>query len=182
MRILLKMSLNNNSVVMDPIKKFREYIKDKGLRNTPEREMIVREIFSIHDHFDADELFLRLRNQKKIVSRASVYRTIPLLIESGLVKEVYFENGHLHYEHIYGHKHHCHLRCICCGKIHEFGADELARIESQIGRKHGFVVTSHRFEFLGYCAQCSPGRRGQRTCRPSGRGRIEDREKSLNSA
>ncbi len=162
---------------MNPIERFREYIKEKGLRNTPEREMIIREIFSIHDHFDADELFLRLRNKNKIVSRASVYRTIPLLIESGLVKEVYFENGHLHYEHIYGHKHHCHLRCICCGKVLEFGADELVRIESQIGRRYGFVITSHRFEVVGYCPECAQDRRVERACRPSGRGRIGNWER-----
>jgi len=163
---------------MDPIQKFREYIKEKGLRNTPEREMIIQEIFSLHDHFDADELFLRLRNQKMIVSKASIYRTLPLLIESELIKEVYFENGHLHYEHIYGHKHHCHLRCICCGRILEVGDDKLVKIRNQIGQKYGFVITSHRFELLGYCSQCIPTQGVQKACRPSGRGRIENREKS----
>jgi len=143
---------------MDEILKFREYIKKKGLRNTPEREMIIQEIFSIHDHFDVDELFLRLRNKKKIVSKASIYRTIPLLMESGLIKEIYFEDGHLHYEHIYGHKHHCHLRCICCGRILEFADDEIAEIQNQMGEKYGFVITSHRFELLGYCSQCTQGR------------------------
>jgi Fe2+ or Zn2+ uptake regulation protein len=73
---------------MDEIRKFRDYIKERGLRNTPEREMIIEEIFSIHDHFDVDELFLRMRNKKKTISRASIYRTIPLLVESGLIKEV----------------------------------------------------------------------------------------------
>ena len=81
------MNLNSNSVVMDAIQKFREYIKEKGMRNTPERETIIEEIFAIHDHFDVDELFLRLRNKKKRISKASLYRTIPLLIDSGLIKE-----------------------------------------------------------------------------------------------
>jgi Fur family ferric uptake transcriptional regulator len=139
---------------MDAIQKFREYIKEKGLRNTPEREAIIDEIFSIHDHFDVDELFLRLRNKKKRISKASLYRTIPLLIDSGLIKEVYFENGHLHYEHIYGHKHHCHLRCVSCGKIVEFADDEIVTIQSRIGEKYDFEITSHRFELLGYCSQC----------------------------
>jgi Fur family ferric uptake transcriptional regulator len=149
------MNLNNNSVNMDAIQKFREYIKEKGLRNTPERETIIDEIFSIHDHFDVDELFLRLRNKKKRVSKASLYRTIPLLIDSGLIKEVYFENGHLHYEHIYGHKHHCHLRCVRCGKIVEFADDEIGTIQSRIGKKYDFTVTTHRFELLGYCSLCA---------------------------
>ncbi len=160
---------------MDEIQKFREYIREKGLRNTPERELIIEEIFSNHDHFDAEGLFLRLRNKMKRVSKASVYRTIPLLIECGLIKEVYFEDGHLHYEHIYGHQHHCHLRCICCGSVVEFADDEVLRLQNQIGEKHHFLVTSHRFEVFGYCSECAPRQGVQRTCRPSGRGRAGNR-------
>ena len=140
---------------MDAIQKFRAYIKERGLRNTPERETIIDEIFLIHDHFDVDELFLRLRNKKKRISKASLYRTIPLLIDSGLIKEVYFENGHLHYEHIYGHKHHCHLRCVSCGRIIEFADDEIEAIQSRIGKQYDFTVTTHRFELVGYCSLCA---------------------------
>jgi Fur family ferric uptake transcriptional regulator len=154
-RLLLLMNLNNNRAIMDPINKFREYIKEKGLRNTPERETIIEEIFCIHDHFDVDELFLRLRNKRRRISKASLYRTIPLLIESGLLKEVYFEDGHFHYEHVYGHKDHSHLRCSRCGRIIEFADDEIGTIENRIGKKYHFAVTAHRFELLGYCPQCA---------------------------
>ena len=151
----MKTILNNNSEIVDAIQKFREYVKEKGLRNTPEREIIIDEIFSIHNHFDVDDLFLRLRNKKKRISKASLYRTIPLLIDSGLIKEVYFEDGHLHYEHIYGHKHHCHLRCVNCGRIIEFADDEIRAIQARIGKKYGFAITTHRFELLGYCPLCA---------------------------
>ena len=140
---------------MDPINKFRAYIKAQGLRKTPERETIIEEIFTIHDHFDVDELFLRLRNKRKRVSRASLYRAIPLLIESGLIKEVYFEEGHLHYEHIYGHKDHSHLRCNRCGRIIEFEDDEIGTLQKRIGKKYNFAVTAHRFELFGYCLRCA---------------------------
>jgi Fur family ferric uptake transcriptional regulator len=150
----LILNLNNNNAAMDAIQKFREYIREKGLRNTPERETIIDEIFAIHDHFDVDDLFLRLRNKGKMISKASLYRAIPLLIDSGLIKEVYFENGHLHYEHIYGHRHHCHLRCLGCGKIIEFVDDAVETIQNRIGKKYDFAITSHRFELLGYCSQC----------------------------
>jgi len=176
------MNLINNSFIMDEIQKFRKYVKDKGLRNTPERETIIDEIFSAHDHFDVDDLFLRLRSKGKIVSKASIYRTIPLLIESGLIKEVYFADGHLHYEHIYGHKHHCHLRCICCGRIMEFADDEIVRIQNQIEETYGFVITSYRFELSGYCSQCAHEQGVEKACRPSGRGRMKDGEKFLKSS
>lgn len=140
---------------MDPINKFRDYIKKQGLRKTPERETIIEEIFSIHDHFDVDELFLRLRSKRKRVSKASLYRTIPLLIGSGLVKEVYFEDGHLHYEHIYGHQDHSHLRCNRCGRIIEFADDEIGNLQKRIGKKYDFAVTAHRVELFGYCHRCA---------------------------
>jgi Fur family ferric uptake transcriptional regulator len=140
---------------MSEIDRFRKFVKDRGLRYTPEREMIISEIFSVHDHFDVDGLYLRLRRRKRRVSKASIYRTIPLLIESGLIKEVYFEDGHLHYEHIYGHKQHCHFRCVCCGKVVEFPDDEVVKIQNEISQRYGFFTTSHRFELLGYCPECA---------------------------
>lgn len=172
------MNLNNNSRIMDEIQKFRKYVKEKGLRNTPERDMIIEEISSFRDHFDVDELFLRMRNKKKRVSRASLYRTIPLLVESGLIKEVYFENGHLHYEHIYGHKHHCHLRCLCCGKTIEFADHEIEKIQDKIGKKFGFVKTSHRFEILGFCPQCRQNQEGKRNA-DNTRGARQGTQRSL---
>jgi Fur family ferric uptake transcriptional regulator len=140
---------------MDPIHRFREFIKGQGLRQTPERETIIKEIFSTHNHFDVDELFVRLRNKQKKISKASLYRTIPLLIERGLIKEVYFENGHLHYECLLGQEHHCHLRCVACGTIVEFADDEVEIIQARLAKKYNFAVTAHRFEVLGYCPRCA---------------------------
>jgi Fur family ferric uptake transcriptional regulator len=151
----LLLNLNNNRAIMEPINKFRAYIKAQGLRKTPERETIIEEIFSIHDHFDVDELYLRLRNKRKRVSKASLYRTIPLLIESGLIREAYFEDGHLHYEPIYGHKDHSHLRCNRCGRVIEFADDEIGTLQKRIGKKYNFAVTAHRFELFGYCIRCA---------------------------
>lgn len=136
------------------IEVFREFIRKKGLRNTPEREAIIQEIFATHDHFDVDELYLRLKNKNKKISKPSIYRLIPYLLESGLIQEAYFEDGHLHYEHIYGHKHHCHLRCLNCGKIIEFEEKPLKQVEKKLAEKYGFIVRGHKFEVLGYCPKC----------------------------
>ena len=136
------------------IEVFREFIRNKGLRNTPEREAIIEEIFATHDHFDVDELYLRLKNKKKKISKPSIYRLIPYLLESGLIQDAFFENGHLHYEHIYGHEHHCHLRCLKCGKIIEFEEKSLKKIEKKLAEKHDFFIKAHKFEALGYCSKC----------------------------
>jgi Fur family ferric uptake transcriptional regulator len=139
---------------MDEIEVFRNYIKESGLRNTPEREVIIKEIFSTHDHFDVDTLYLCLKNKKKDISKASIYRTIPLLIESSLIKEVFFEDGHMHYEHVYGHEHHCHFRCLGCKRVIEFKQDEVLDIGKKCSKSYGVEVTGHKLEFFGYCPDC----------------------------
>ena len=96
---------------------FREFLGNKGMRFTPEREAILDEVFAEHEHFDVEELIMRLRQKGQRSSRASVYRTLALLVESGLVQEVFYEDGHNDYEHIYGHEHHCHLRCLGCRRL-----------------------------------------------------------------
>lgn len=133
---------------------FQEFLARKGMRLTPEREAILAEIFAEHNHFDIDELFMRLRQKGQRISRASIYRTLPLLVESGLVQEVYFEDGHLHYEHIYGHEHHCHLRCLSCRKIVEFRDEGVEEAEKRIAAAKGFAATGHRLEIYGYCSEC----------------------------
>ena len=138
----------------DEISLFRSYISKKGLRNTPEREEIIKEIFASHDHFDVDELYLRLRRKGSRISKASIYRNIPLIMESSLIKEVWHEDGHMHYEHIYGHGHHCHLRCIQCGKVIEFVEKGLADIERKLGETYNFEILDHRLDVMGYCSRC----------------------------
>lgn len=133
---------------------FRSFIKNRGLRNTPEREEIIKEIFTNHDHFDVDEIYLRLRQKGSKVSKASIYRNIPLILECGLIREAWHEDGHMHYEHIFGHGHHCHLRCIQCGKVVEFVEQELSAIERRLERKYDFKVVDHRLDVIGYCLRC----------------------------
>ena len=142
---------------MNGIELFKNYLNEKGLRNTPTREIIVSEVFATHDHFDVDTLYLHLRNKKKNISKASIYRTIPLLIESGLIKEVFFEDGHMHYEHIHGHDHHCHFRCLDCRKIIEFKEDEIIDIKKKFSKRIEFEVTGHKLELFGYCKKCING-------------------------
>ena len=131
----------------------REYIQQNGLRFTPEREAIVREVFSRHDHFTVDELYLSLR-RKRPISRASLYRTIPLLIEAGLISEVFQDSGQTRYEHTYGHQHHCHLRCRICGQVVEFHEPYLEDLEKRVAVEHGYLVNGHRLEVLGSCPAC----------------------------
>jgi Fur family transcriptional regulator, ferric uptake regulator len=137
---------------------FRDYIRTRGLRRTPEREVILREVFAVHQHFDVEELYLRLRRQGVKVSKASVYRALRLLLDCGLVREVDYREGHWHYEHIYGHRNHNHLRCLDCGEIVEFEAAGLAPLEEELSNTYGYHIISHHWEVKGYCHNCRASR------------------------
>jgi Fur family ferric uptake transcriptional regulator len=136
------------------IQVFREYIRQRSLRRTQEREEILQEIFAIHGHFDVDELHLRLRGKRSKVSKASIYRALPLFIDCGLVREVEFSDGHWHYEHIYGHAHHSHLRCLGCGEVLEFEEPHLRLLEEHLAREYGYRIKGHHLQVHGYCATC----------------------------
>ena len=133
---------------------FRSFISQKGLRNTPERMQIIEEIFSLNVHFDVDELYLRLRRKGSKVSKASIYRNIPLILECGLIKEVWHEDGHMHYEPFYGQAHHCHLHCLRCGKVIEFFEEDLDTIEKRLAKKYHYEIIDHRLDVIGYCPEC----------------------------
>jgi len=136
---------------------FRSFIANKGLRNTPEREEIISEIFAGGDHFDVDELYLRLRRKGSTISKASIYRNLPLMMESDLIREAWHEDGHMHYEPAYGHNRHCHLRCTACGKVIEFQEGSLKKMEGRLAQAYDFEITDHRLEVSGYCAECRKG-------------------------
>ncbi len=133
---------------------FRDFLKHQGMRYTPERETIIREIFSTHEHFDVDSLYLSIRQKGHRISKASIYRLIPLLIQANLIEEVFFEKGQMHYEHIYGHEHHCHLRCKQCSKIEEFSDHRVAQIEQDLEKRFGYKVLRHRLDVIGLCKSC----------------------------
>ncbi len=133
---------------------FRKFLKNQGMRYTPEREAIIKEIFSIHDHFDVDGLYISMRRKGLRVSKASIYRLIPLLIEANLIAEVFFDKGQTYYEHIYGHEHHCHLRCKECNKIEEFSDPRLKDLEKELSERFGYKILTHKLQVIGICSKC----------------------------
>jgi len=133
---------------------FREYVKARGLKFTPERQIILEEIFSTHDHFDVENLYDRIKEKGERISRTTVYRTLPLLLDCGLIAEAIRCRDRVFYEHIYGHKHHSHLVCIKCGKIIEFEDDEIEKEKNRICKKYHFKPVEYRFGIRGYCEDC----------------------------
>lgn len=133
---------------------FREYCRDRGLKYTVERGDILRAAMRMEEHFEAEQLLLIMRQSARRVGKATVYRTLKLLVECGIVREVHFSNKQVHYEHTYGQDPHDHMVCRRCGRIIEFSASEVSKLRTILASQHRFHALSHRFQILGLCESC----------------------------
>src|SRR3990172_2722971 len=97
--------------------KFRQYLYSEGQKFTPERIAVLDEIASHKRHFEADDLYVRLRSNGLKISRATVYRTLDVLVRSGIVDKVELGENRAYFEYVYGMEHHDHLICVQCGKV-----------------------------------------------------------------
>lgn len=137
-----------------PERVFRRVLVRRGLHYTRERIEVLREALRTHDHFDASELYQRLQRRRARVSKATVYRTVALLSESRILREVFHSPQGARYEHVYGHEHHEHMICLACGKVIEFSSPGLERIQEKACRESKFEPVRHHLEILGYCQRC----------------------------
>jgi len=140
----------------NPKKIFKEYCRKHWMRYTPERDVIIDEIYRKDGHFDIDNLFLRIRsnNPEMKLAKGSIYRTIPHLIKAGLIRESFTEGGCTSYEHILGHEHHDHMKCLNCGKVFEFYEKKIDSSQKRLCSKLNFKMLWHVHVIFGYCAKC----------------------------
>ena len=132
--------LESVSVAVSPRDKFREYLSTQNKRLTRERDIVLEQVFSSHEHFDREELVSTLTTSSgdRRVSRATVYRTVQELERAVLVRKVARANGRDVFEHDYGYPQHDHLICGECGSLTEFPATEISKVVSAVSATHGF--------------------------------------------
>jgi Fur family ferric uptake transcriptional regulator len=134
--------------------RFFDFLSIKKLRLTAQRRVIVETAFGTEKHFTAEELLGWSQSKDKSVSRATVYRTLPLLVESGLMKEMDFGKDHKFYDPNYAkHPHHNHIICQDCQKIVEFESEKLEQLESDISRRLGFSIKAQRVQITAECEE-----------------------------
>lgn len=132
--------------------KFMDFLAKKNLRITTQRQVIVDTVFGTEEHFTAEQLLDWSRAKDSSISRATVYRTLPLLTESGLVKEMDFGKDQKIYDPNYAeHPNHNHIICQDCEKIVEFESDKLSKLENEITEKLGFHLHAHRLQITASC-------------------------------
>jgi Fur family ferric uptake transcriptional regulator len=148
-------SLGSIQVKLAPAEQFSRFLQSRGKRLTQQRRLIVEQIFSHHDHFDADELMDHLQEliSQRQVSRPTVYRALSELVEAGMLRKMVL-GGRSVFEHSYGYPSHDHLFCQMCNKLIEFHSSDFERIRDKVAKQHDFKVLGHRMFVTGICKDC----------------------------
>jgi Fur family transcriptional regulator, ferric uptake regulator len=135
---------------------FRKYLVRHGLKLTAERQAVFDELFARHEHLEADEILVRLRGKGKKISRATIYRTLELLFDSGIVGRVRTGETGYRYERLRAGEHHDHLICNECGRVIEFFEPRIENLQDEVCDRYGFLPISHSHQMRGICRQCRP--------------------------
>jgi Fur family ferric uptake transcriptional regulator len=131
-----------------------DYIKEKKLRSTPERDQILNEVMKLEGHFNAEELFGILRKKNEKVVLATIYNTLDLFVSAGILTKYRSGAEHSYYERVFDKPGHHHLICLECGNIIEFMADTLSDYELNIAKQKKFQIQNSTHQIFGKCGQC----------------------------
>jgi len=127
-------------------------LKQKGYRLTPQRRLILDILHSENSHLTADDIYARIKNQLNGVNISTVYRTLDLLENLGLVIRTEYENGHIY--HHAEESHHHHLVCQKCGRVQECSEAVLVPLGIKLLREYGFEADLSHQVFTGICSGC----------------------------
>ena len=149
--------------VVDAKEKFAQFVSDKGLRRTGQRDNVLDVFLATEKHVTVQELYDLVRTKHKGIGYATVARTVKLICESGLCRQVDFGDGALRYEHKYDHEHHDHLICVKCGRFEEIYSPKLEKLQRELVRKHNYIQQSHKLDIFGLCPECASADKQKRT-------------------
>ncbi len=134
--------------------RFDHYLASKDLRQTKQRRVIIDYFLDLNGHVDAETLYRDVHRAGHAIGLATIYRTLSMLREAGLVDQHSFADGRAIFELSAPHEHHDHLVCQKCGRVVEFFSEKIEQLQREIAEKHGFLLKDHRLEMFGICAAC----------------------------
>jgi len=146
---------------------FLDHIQKAGLRRTGQRDLILEIFLRTEEHLTSEDLYWLVQKEDSSVGHTTVYRTLKLLTEAGLAREVRFGDNKTYYEHHYNHQHHDHMICTECGKVIEFFSEAIEDLQDQMAAKFSFRPTHHSLRMWGLCSECQNAE-GDSALAPSG--------------
>ena len=134
---------------------FRKYLREKGLRNTRQREVILDAFLSGDKHITVEGLFNNIKMKNPEIGYATVHRNLSLLCECGLADEIKIGTKKARYEPKFGREHHDHLICIKCGRFIEVNDSKIEKLQDKLAEANDFVPVRHKLEIYGTCKECN---------------------------
>ena len=133
---------------------FSQYLKNKGMLVSRQREQILDIFLKMEKHPSIDELYEQVRKKNSGIGLATVYRAMRVICDAGLARQVDFGDGVRRFEHEYRHEHHDHLVCTKCGRVIEVLSPEIEKLQESLAKKHNFALVSHKMKIFGICKNC----------------------------
>lgn len=133
---------------------FSRYLAEKNLKMTPQRRVILDTLQKQDEHLSSEELYALVKRHDPSIGQATVYRTLKLLNEAGIVEPLDFADGVTRYESSYGREHHDHLICESCGRNIEIMDEVIERRQEELAEEHGFTLLRHKMYLYGLCPDC----------------------------
>ena len=133
---------------------FETYLQKKGLKNTRVRQCICDKVKGFEGHFDADQLYEMLKKEDRTIARGTVYRTIPLLLESGVIQTSVGKGKGEFFERSTSKGHHDHIVCVGCRKVIEYRCPEIEKLQDKVCKKYDVELLFHDHKLFVRCAKC----------------------------
>ena len=130
-----------------------QLLRNSGVRLTPQRQLVVRRAVA-YLHFTAEELVKDVQSLDPSVARGTIYRTLALLHDAGVVEKHDFRYGPPNYEVTFAKAHHDHLMCVRCGEIIEFQEPRVETLQQEVVTRYGYQLLSHTHKLYGLCRTC----------------------------
>jgi len=140
--------------VREALERFERFLVQRDLRLTEARAAIVEAALARTGHYPIEELIADLKRRGIRGSKATVYRTLPLLAEAGILQPAIIAGETKSYETTFGRGHHDHMLCRACGVVVEFEFEAFSILEREVAQKHGFRLEAHHHQLVGTCAEC----------------------------
>ena len=140
---------------------FRQYLKEKGLLVSRQREQVLAAFIKTKNHPTVDDIYNTIRKKNLKIGLATVYRTMRVICDCGLAREVDFGDGLRRFEHKYRHQHHHHLVCIKCGRVIEVTSNQIESLQKKLAEQHNFTPTKDTMKIFGICSKCRHSKKQQ---------------------